>query len=193
MSTTTSRTDTPPSPGVPTVLVGTPVVPGVALGPVIRPAGAVRLPGDDGAVLPEEERAREEERFAAAAAVVATVATWRYGLAWLGAFGPLADNVERQTSYALPHRLAQARVPEWLALGVAGVAFVLGYAWLLREASRGRARLALAAAFLLLATPYLAPWYVAWLVPLAAAEEDTVAHVLAVALCAYLLPQTVPI
>ena len=34
--------------GAPVVLTGTPVVPGVALGPVIRPAGAVRLPDGGG-------------------------------------------------------------------------------------------------------------------------------------------------
>src|SRR5688572_17728612 len=55
----------------PTVLTGTPVVPGVALGPVVRPTGAVRLPGPDAAPLPEAERAGNKERFEAAAVVVA--------------------------------------------------------------------------------------------------------------------------
>jgi hypothetical protein len=74
-----------------------------------------------------------------------------------------------------------------------GAAFVLAYAWLLREAARGRARLGLAAALLLLAVPYLAPWYVVWAVPLAAAEDDVPAQTLAIGVGAYLLPQTVPI
>jgi phosphotransferase system enzyme I (PtsI) len=55
----------------PTVLTGTPVVPGVALGPVVRPTGTVRLPDPDAAPLPEGERAGEKERFEAAAVVVA--------------------------------------------------------------------------------------------------------------------------
>ena len=55
----------------PVVLPGTPVVPGVAWGPVVRPSGAVLLPSDDGVVVAEEERAGEKERFAAAAGVVA--------------------------------------------------------------------------------------------------------------------------
>ena len=37
----------PAAPVGPVVLTGTPVVPGVVLGPVVRPAGAVRLPDDD--------------------------------------------------------------------------------------------------------------------------------------------------
>ncbi len=42
----------------PVVLTGTPVVPGVALGPVIRPHGAVQLPTDDAEPVAEADRAR---------------------------------------------------------------------------------------------------------------------------------------
>jgi hypothetical protein len=71
--------------------------------------------------------------------------------------------------------------------------FAVAYVALARRALRGRARTGLAAGLLLLATPYLAPWYAIWTVPLAAAEDDTAAQVLALALCAYLLPQTIPL
>ena len=131
--------------------------------------------------------------FALAAGAVVAAATWRYGWDWLGALGPLAANANQETRFALPHRLSSTGLPDWFSVGLLAVAFALGYVWLLRQAWRGRARLALAAAFLLLATPYLAPWYTAWVVPLAAAEEDRLAQALALALCAYLLPQTVPI
>jgi phosphotransferase system enzyme I (PtsI) len=53
------------------VLTGTPVVPGVALGPVIRPAGAVRLPDEGQPQVAEGARAGEKQRFVAAAEVVA--------------------------------------------------------------------------------------------------------------------------
>src|SRR5690348_16206028 len=59
----------PPTTG-PTVLAGTPVVPGVAFGPVIRPSGTVRLPGEE-PDLPEEARPGQREQFAAAAGAVA--------------------------------------------------------------------------------------------------------------------------
>jgi phosphotransferase system enzyme I (PtsI) len=55
----------------PVVLTGTPVVPGVALGPVIRPHGAVQLPTDDAEPVAEADRAAEKARFTAAAEVVA--------------------------------------------------------------------------------------------------------------------------
>jgi hypothetical protein len=131
--------------------------------------------------------------FALTVVAVVVLATWRYGRHWLLALGPLAANANQETRFALPHRLQDAGAPRWLAVGLLAAAFVLAYAWLLREAARGRARLGLAAALLLLAVPYLAPWYVVWAVPLAAAEDDVPAQALALGVGAYLLPQTVPI
>lgn len=131
--------------------------------------------------------------FAAAAALVVGVATWRYGGQWLDAAGPLSRNVELGTRFAIPGRLEQAGVPEPAALWIPAGAFALAYAWLLREAWRGRARLGLTAGLALLAVPYLAPWYLAWTIPVAAVEDDPPAWLLGLGLSAYLLPQTVPL
>jgi glycosyl transferase family 87 len=131
--------------------------------------------------------------FALAVIVVAGLAFARYGTGWLHSFGPLARNANHETHWALPHRLQQLGVPHTLAIGVFGTGFALAYAWLVREAWRGRARLALATCALLLALPYLVVWYVVWAVPLAAAEDDEAAALVSVALCAYLLRQTVPL
>ena len=130
--------------------------------------------------------------LAVATAAVAALATWRYGLAWLDAFGPLADNAKETTSYALPHRLSQLGVSESAAIALFAALFVLVYFLLAREAWRGRTRLALASIALLACAPYVTPWYLAWVVPLAAVEEDKLARVLALAFTAYLLPQTIP-
>jgi alpha-1,6-mannosyltransferase len=135
----------------------------------------------------------EHVGFAVAVLVVAALATWRYGFAWLHAFGPLARNANHETSFALPHRVEQLGVPHGVAIGIFATLFALAYAWLLREAWRGRARLALAMALLLLAVPYLAAWYVVWTLPLAAAEDDEPAALLGVALSAYLLRQAIPL
>ena len=128
-----------------------------------------------------------------AGALVGGLATWRYGVDWVTAAGPLAAGAETGTRFALPERLAQLGVPRTLAVVALALAFAAAYAWLLREAVRGRARLGLAAALLLLALPYLTPWYLAWAVPLAAADDDADARWLCVALTAYLLPQAVPL
>jgi hypothetical protein len=132
--------------------------------------------------------------FAVALVGGAAIGTWRYGLDWLGALGPLADNAVRETSYALPSRLEQLGLPHAIALGLAVAAFATGLAWLAKDALRGRARLGAAACLVLLTTPYLAVWYLAWAVPLAAPEDDDrLARLGALVLTAYLLPQTIPL
>jgi hypothetical protein len=132
--------------------------------------------------------------FAAAAGVIAGLACWRYGSAWLEAFGPVADNLREQSRYSLPNRLVQLTgMSESAAAGIVVGLFGIVYLWLLREAWRGRARLGLAAGLLLLATTWLVPWYAVWAVPLAAVEEDKAARWLAVGLSAYLLPAYVPL
>jgi Glycosyltransferase family 87 len=126
--------------------------------------------------------------FGAAAAVVLALATWRYGYHWVDAFGPLARNANRESRFAIPHRLGGHPA----ALVFAGL-FVLAYAWLLREAWRGRARLGLCAGLLLVATPWLVPWYAVWAIPLAAVEEDATAKLLALGFSGYLLRQAIPL
>jgi alpha-1,6-mannosyltransferase len=125
---------------------------------------------------------------------VATLATIVYGGAWLGAFGPLRENlVEERAAYSIPSRLSGLGIPEGVAVAVLAALFVLAYAWLLREAWRGRARLGLTAGLILLATSWLVPWYAVWAVPLAAVEDDPPARWLALGLSAYLLRDAVPL
>ena len=128
-----------------------------------------------------------------AAAILVAIATIRYGTAWISAFGPLADNLRDQARYSIPNRLAQLGLPEPAAATGLAVLFAIAYVWLLYEAWRGRARLALCAGLLLLATPWLVPWYAVWAVPLAAIEEDPPARWLALGLSAYLLRDAVPL
>lgn len=127
-------------------------------------------------------------------AAVGAAATWRYGVDWLGALGPLADNAVRRTSYALPSRLEQLGLPHAVALGLALTLLGAGLVWLARDALAGRARLGATACLVLATTPYLAVWYLAWAVPLAAPEDDDrLARAGALALTAYLLPQAIPL
>jgi hypothetical protein len=146
------------------------------------------------AFAPRRTRARLDVRgFVLALVVLLALATARYGFGWLEAFGPLAKNANHETSYALPHRLQELGVPRGLAIALFAAGLVAAFAYLVREAFRGRARLALAACVLMLAAPWLVVWYLVWAVPLAAAEDDRTAQLLTVALGAYLLPQTIPI
>jgi hypothetical protein len=131
--------------------------------------------------------------LAGSALAVAVAATAQWGPDWLTAFGPLATNAGTETSYALPRRLEQLGVPDTVALGLALAVLAGGLLWLGRQARGGRARLAPAAVLLLVTTPWLAVWYTAWAVALAAAEDDGRSQLAVLALCAYLLPQTIPL
>jgi Glycosyltransferase family 87 len=128
-----------------------------------------------------------------AALAIGVLATWQYGLDWLRVVGPIADNAVLETSYALPARLEQLGLPHGAAFGVALTIAAIGLLVLARRAHHGDARLGRAACLVLATTPYLAVWYLAWAVPLAAADEDRVARIAALALTAYLLPQTIPL
>lgn len=132
-----------------------------------------------------ESALRVAAGFAVGAAAICASAFALFGTAWLGALEPLAH---RHSAYALPSRLAELGLPGWLAL----LPLAVGLPWLARAALRGRPRLALGTLLMLVASPWLLPWYGVWAVSLAAVEEDWVAGALALALTAYLLPDRVP-
>jgi hypothetical protein len=131
--------------------------------------------------------------FAAAAAVVAGVATWRYGDDWLRSFGNFSGQLGRTTSVSPARWLTGLGLSEDAAIALLIALFAAAYLWLLYEAWRGRARLALCACLLLLTTAWLVPWYAVWAVPLAAIEDDRPARLLALGLSAYLLRAAVPL
>ena len=103
----------------------------------------------------------------------------------------LAGNAALETSYALPARVEQLGVPDDASPRRCSGGLRVGLALLAWEARRGRLLLGRAALLVLLTTPYLAVWYLAWAVPLAASEEDRWARVRCVLLGAY-LPQEIP-
>ncbi len=131
--------------------------------------------------------------FAAAVGILLGVSFWRYGSEWVGSVVPLVRNLEKQAVYSIPHRLSGLGISEDGAALLMGGLFLVAYALLLREAWRGRVRLGLTAGLLLVATPWLVPWYAVWAVPLAAVEEDRMAQILAIGISAYLLRDAVPL
>ena len=124
--------------------------------------------------------------FLAAAAGIVAGASWLFGTAWLSALLPFAH---RHAHWAIASRLGAIGVPGWLAFAP----LLLGLPLLVKSVRGGRPRLGLAAVLVLLASPWLLPWYAVWAVPLAAVEEDRLAWALALAVSAYLLADRVPI
>lgn len=146
--------------------------------------GSWRAPGARRAVL----------GFAGVAVAVAAAASARYGWHWLGAFGPLARNADDATSYSATGRLEQLGLAHGAAVALPLAALGGAALLLLRGAWRSRrARVGLAAVLVVALSPLLAPWYLLWAVPLAAADDDAPALLAALALGAYVLAQTVPL
>jgi len=125
--------------------------------------------------------------FAAGAAVLAIVASARYGVSWVYALGPLVHNAAEGSRASPVHALGTAVGSKAAAIAVGIALFALVYLLVLRQAWRGRVRLGLTAAALLVATPWLLPWYAIWALPLAAAEDDSAVLVFSIALTGYLL------
>ena len=125
--------------------------------------------------------------FAGAALVVASAATWRYGVDWLRVVSPLSRAAEAQTHYSVARRLADAGLPSAAAAAIVVAAAALGVALLIRSAWVGTARLGLAACLLVATSPWLLPWYAVWPVALAAIEKGRAPRLIALALAAYLL------
>jgi len=131
------------------------------------------------------EALRTGAGFLLAAAAISGVSYFFFGTAWLTAVVPLAH---AHAQWAIPSRLGLFGLPGWIALAP----LVLALPWLLRSARAGRPRLGLTAGLVLVASPWLLPWYAVWAVPLAALDEDRGAWLLTLAVCAYLLPDRVP-
>jgi alpha-1,6-mannosyltransferase len=146
-------------------------------------------------ILADRRRGRPTQvlGFAVGVVAVSIPAFLLYGPHWLRVLSPVANQLRQTSSLGLPYLLAQLGVPQRVARDGLVLLFAVLYLWLLREAWRGRARLALAAVALLIATSWLQPWYAVWAVPLAAVEEDRLARVLTLALSAYFLRDALPL
>lgn len=137
--------------------------------------------------------ARERLRFGwrglglAGIAVVA-VATVAYGLHWVAAATPISSQLRRASSTSIAYYaelwlgVPQVRVGQLLA-----VLFVVAYAWLLREAWRGRMRLGLTLGLFCLSLSWLPAWYVAWPIAFAAIEDDRAARWVVLGLTTWLM------
>ncbi len=134
---------------------------------------------------------------ALAAAVIALVAYLAFGWDWLHAFGLAGENQGRTSYLSIPITVARLTGldPDAVRL-LALVLFLTLLFELLLWTWRGfdwvRAA-AWTAAGLLLASAWLLPWYLVWMLPLAAISRDRALQLLALALTAYQLGARIPL
>jgi Glycosyltransferase family 87 len=115
----------------------------------------------------------------AAAAALLAVAIAAFGREALGFLSQIREQQQFVAAESVPGRLASLLGFETLPAGLRvlfGLAFAASLAWLLWSTWRGRIEWLTAAGWatlaLLLSTAWLVPWYVVWLLPLAAVARD---------------------
>jgi Glycosyltransferase family 87 len=126
------------------------------------------------------------------------IAAWlAFGWDWLNGFGLAGENQSRTSHMSIP--ITAARLtgldpsPVRLAaalLFAAAIGCLLAWTWRGGDWVRAAAWAALA---LLLATSWLLPWYLLWLLPLAAVSRDRPLQLLSLALTAYQLGARIPL
>jgi hypothetical protein len=135
---------------------------------------------------------------AAAVWVSIALAAWlAFGWDWLHGFGLAGENQSRTSYMSIPITTARltgldpntTRIAA-AALFVAGITYLVVWTW--RGADWIRAS-AWATFALLLATAWLLPWYLIWLLPLAAISRDKPLQLLALGLTAYQLGARIPL
>jgi len=149
------------------------------------------------ALLGAHRRGRLLSGALLAAALLALAAQLAFGPDWLSAFGLAGENQGRTSYMSIPITIARlgGLDPDAVRL-VALVLFltlVLELAlWTWRGLDWVRAA-GWTAAGLLLASAWLLPWYLVWLLPLAAISRDRALQLLALALTAYQLGARIPL
>jgi hypothetical protein len=131
-----------------------------------------------------------------AALVIGAAAYLAFGWDWLSAFGLVGENQGATSRLSIPITVARLTDLDPDAVRLAAlVLFLILFFELLLWTWRGfdwvRAA-GWAAAGLLLATAWLLPWYLIWLLPLAAIARDRPLQVLTLALTAYQLGARIP-
>ena len=141
----------------------------------------------------------------AAGLAIVVLALVGFGTNALDALGVLSSNQDRTSSWSFPYKTAELlgallpgdRLDYREAMRAAyGLAFGAVLLWLLLRTWRGADPIRMAgwATFaILIASAWLVPWYVLWLLPLAALSGDRRLVWATVALCAWMLPIAIPL
>jgi hypothetical protein len=134
---------------------------------------------------------------ALAALAIGAAAYAAFGSSWLDALGLAGENQDRTTHMSIPITVARLTGldPDPVRAAFAAL-FAASLTYLLIQTWRGAdwLRMAAWATFgLLIATAWLLPWYLIWLLPLAALSRDRQLQLLTLALTAYQLPARMPL
>jgi hypothetical protein len=152
---------------------------------------------------------RPARLIAAAVATLAALAVLGmavFGSHALDAFSLISSNQDRTSRYSFPYKTAQLlgallpgdRLDYSDAVRAAfAIAFAAMFVWLLWRTWRGLIAtldaIGWATFAILIASAWLVPWYILWLLPFAALARDRRLQLATLALCAWMLPIAVPL
>jgi hypothetical protein len=146
------------------------------------------------------DRASALRRVAAAGAAaiaVALVGLAVFGTHALDALSLIGDNQDRTSRFSIPHKVAQVTGGPDAVRAVFAIAAVGVCAWLLARVWRGRTHaldaIGWATFAILVASAWLVPWYILWLLPFAALSRDRRLHLATLVLTAWMLAIAVPL
>jgi hypothetical protein len=149
------------------------------------------------ALLGSAQRSRLLLGALGGAVAIGIAAYLAFGWDWLSGFGLAGENQDRTSYMSIP--ITTARLtgldPDAVRLAAAilfaaAVVYLLAWTWRGGDWIRAAAWTALA---LLLATAWLLPWYLIWVLPLAAISRDRPLQFLTLALTAYQLGARIPL
>jgi hypothetical protein len=147
-------------------------------------------------VLGARPRARAAVVGAAGAALLLLVAGFAgFGTDVLDSLGLLSSNQGRSSRLSLPYLVSEVVGNRDMVRGVFGLAFAGVAAWTLWRTWRGADPIRMAGwatLAILLASAWLVPWYLLWLLPLAALAADRRLAIATVALSGWVLAIGVP-
>lgn len=149
------------------------------------------------ALLGSQRRIRLLAGALGAAIATAIAAQLAFGWDWLHGFGLAGENQSRTSYMSIPITAARltgldpgtVRIAAAI-LFAAAIAYLLVWTWRGNDWVRAAAWAALA---LLLASAWLLPWYLIWVLPLAAISRDRPLQLLTLALTAYQLGARIPL
>jgi hypothetical protein len=146
------------------------------------------------------DRAQAGRRVLAAIAAGATVAAIgliAFGTHALDALSLINNNQDRTSRFSIPHKVAQVVGGTDVVRGLFAAAAVAVALWLLWRTWRGLTEALDAIGWttfaVLIASAWLVPWYILWLLPFAALSRDRRLQLATLALCAWMLAIAVPL
>ena len=178
-------------------------------GGVVVATVAAAIKASAGLAVPFLVVRRPARLFAATLATLAALAVLGvavFGSQALDAFSLISSNQDRTSRYSFPYKTAQLlgallpgdRLDYRDAVRAAfAIAFAAVFVWLLWRTWRGLIAtldaIGWATFAILIASAWLVPWYILWLLPFAALARDRRLQLATLALCAWMLPIAVPL